>query len=162
MTITREQLTNDIMERLGTDASEQDAQRLYDYLRAHDLIRYDDYRGLELVDAIADDDNGLVHAFAAMQREAIGYDAQTGYYTLPALGGEDVTRERTSILVEIGADGVARNPAHYDEPWVIVGRSTLRGWGELDGDTYTLSCGGAWAVDVPVSIWLTLPIDSEI
>jgi hypothetical protein len=85
------------------------------------------------------------------------YDTTTGFHTLRCLGGSDVTRTPTTLLVDV-VGGTPYLASNYGcNQLRIVGETTLRGWGDLDGPAYDIQPDGvAWYVSVPVAEWNTL------
>jgi hypothetical protein len=87
----------------------------------------------------------------------LSYSEETGYYTVRALGGEDVSRRPTWILVEM-IGGCPTDP-ESGERWTAEPGETLRGWGSLDGPSVAVTRqSAAWYVNVPVASWERLPI----
>lgn len=67
---------------------------------------------------------------------SLSYDTETGYWTTPALLGEDVTRHSGTLSVEI-LDGRVYD-IYSGLELRPVGETTLSGWGLLDGPAVEL------------------------
>lgn len=87
------------------------------------------------------------------------YNATTGYWTTPALLGEDVTRHSGTLSVEI-LDGRVYD-VYSGLELRPVGETTLAGWGWLDGSAVALGLYNDLAdspavrrtIAVPVAAW---------
>lgn len=71
-------------------------------------------------------------------------------YAVPCLGGHDVNRHRSELLVEIMPTHGWLAEANTGECLVELGDTELIGWGDLDGPAVVVTIAGAgWQVAIP-------------